>query len=178
MDFAKLCHFYLKNFNHIKNPEKIKSYIITEYEFYKIRKQRLKLGTVTFDFHEVKFNNITITEWFEMKFSKQTSQQSFREKITDILKFISWAWDFKNIASFIIVLLLIIPYLRDILFNFYEAYFPSLALKPEYCDHLVRFSIETTFTSNILSTNTSFKTIIFTWSDTIVDLCTYFNLLF
>ena len=102
--------FYVKNYNNFKNPNIFLNFIRTEYELLKIKKSKLKLGSIVFQLVEVKHQGVLLNRYFELVFINQAGPQLKKKKLQKWVDFLKWNWDFTNICA----LSIIISFLFDI----------------------------------------------------------------
>ena len=100
-------------FEHLKR----KNYFLN---LMKIKKQKLKLGLVSFEIQPIFFNGIKIYEFMEMRYSRQDTTKDDESKITTRLEKLKWKWTLSHIISLFIVLFFIWNYLY---LNIYLYYF-------------------------------------------------------
>jgi hypothetical protein len=72
-----------EHFNNL-NSRKIK-YLKYLINLAKIKKQKLKLGLVSFEIVQITFNNIKIFEYLEMRYSKQDNTKNDENKLSNRL---------------------------------------------------------------------------------------------
>lgn len=103
MDFYTLCRFYRKNYSKVQKNQVFKQYLIYSYQLLQIKRNKLKLGSVTFEMKPVLIGGIIRNYSFEMVFSRQPSLNNSKKTVEKILTFFKWHWDFKNVFTLIIV---------------------------------------------------------------------------
>lgn len=102
MSLYNLCYYYVNNYSRIKNPRLFRLYILYEYENLKLKKEKLKLGSIVFRLSEFRYNNIPLIYRFEMVYINQVPKgKTIFEKTLDFFK---WSWSFTDICSLVIIL--------------------------------------------------------------------------
>jgi len=173
-----LFQFYIKHYSILKNNHKFKHLLNLSYEAYKLKKRRLKLGLVVFDFKEIKFNNITIIQWFEMNFIRQPVTQLEKKRFEGIWNFISWAWDFKNVTSLVLVVALVTIQIKSLISVKFMEIFPTFVENVDIIKINNSTVLNLTFQPMVGSESPVVKENITDFSNLVADLCTYFNILF
>lgn len=86
----------------------------------KLKKEKLKLGIVTFEIKEVMFANYVIFDTIEMVFSRQDNTETNSLKVENQLAALNWKWDFDNIFALITISTILIFYFYNILYDYFE----------------------------------------------------------
>lgn len=86
----------------------------------KLKKEKLKLGIVTFEIKEVMFANYVIFDTIEMIFSRQDNTETNSLKVENQLAALNWKWDFDNIFALITISTILIFYFYNILYDYFE----------------------------------------------------------
>jgi hypothetical protein len=73
--------FYVKNYNNFKNTNIFLNFIRSEYELLKIKKSKLKLGSIVFQLVEVKHQGVLLNRYFELVFINQAGPQLKKKKL-------------------------------------------------------------------------------------------------
>jgi len=92
MDFAILCKLLNQRYLNIKDRNILYRYLLLSYENLKIKRNKLKLGAVTFEIKPYFFNNMCLFYSFEMVFSRQPSSNSTKKTMLNIINFFEWSW--------------------------------------------------------------------------------------
>lgn len=71
MNFNNLCKFYILQYSRIRNHKLWRKFLLTEYDFYLLKRRRQKLGDVKFEIKQTYFDKYLISTNFEMVFSRQ-----------------------------------------------------------------------------------------------------------
>lgn len=130
----------MTNYDKLKNPKNTWNFLRHEYEIFKIKKEKLKLGKVVFEIERYVIDEIVVFEKLEMIYSRQDNTDENELKIENRLKALDWKWDLDNVGALIIILSIIILICRSYLSWVYFTYFPAFALRPEELDHLIRYN--------------------------------------
>lgn len=95
-----------KNLN-LKALKRLKRFLKIKYYQSLIKKEKLKLGSITFDFKYILFTNIKIYEYVEMRYTRQiTYGKTLSERIDDL----KWKTDIYNIIALLLILFLVYHY--------------------------------------------------------------------
>lgn len=86
----------------------------------KIKKQKLKLGLVSFEIIPIFFNGFKIYEYTEMRYSKQDTTKEDETKLSVRLEKLKWKWTLDNVLALLIILFIFVNYFY---FNIYLYYF-------------------------------------------------------
>ena len=170
MPFNILCSFYVNNLNKIKKPQLFLNHIKSEYVWYKLKKERLKLGTIRFEIREYRYKNAVLYYWFEMIFSRQPTSQSKNANFQKILNSFKWSWDFSSVAATVIVASGIYDFLRTIVTQITTQLFPS------FTEHLAPDNKVLKESLRLVEPSSTFSIPSFKSSGFIADLCTYFGM--
>ena len=170
MDFNSLCQFYISNYAKLKNNKQIKQNLIYSYELLKVKRNKLKLGSILFEIKPTLINGIILTYSFEMIFSRQPSAGNAKKQIEKILTFFNWSWDFKNVVTLIIFLWLIGYYCINSFWVFYQTYISTSLLDDEH----LNIVLNQVFT--LIETKPINTTFIIHSSNILAELSLYLNL--
>lgn len=178
MNFEHLCKTVVLNKDKLKNKKIIKKFISYQYNILKIKKNKLKLGAVTFDFINIFFAEVLIWQEIEMRYIRQDNTKQNELKIENRLKKLNWKWDYSNILAFLIIFGLFFILFIAFIYVWYCNNLPAFAYKDPKYDILVEKSLNILLTFNILK---SLKILILSnliLIDCTVALCSFFNVLF
>jgi len=142
-------------------------------EIAKIKKEKLKLGLVSFEIKEITFANYVIFDTIEMIFSRQDNTEANLLKVENQLAALDWKWNFDNIFALIIVVFILFFYFYNLLYDYFELNILS-NLKDFDFDHeslitsaKTLLSIYFSFLRNIYFMNKNFN-------DNLLDLFNFF----
>jgi hypothetical protein len=90
MNLEHLCKTILLNQSRLKNKKIVKKVITYHYELLKIKKNKLKLGAVTFDLIQTMFEGFLIKQTIEMRYIRQDTSAADELKIENRLKALYW----------------------------------------------------------------------------------------
>lgn len=147
MNFEQLIKCFVDNYDKIPNKKKALDVINNEYEILQLKKEKLKLGKVTFEFKYHYFGEVLLFEELEMVYCRQDNTDENERKIENLLDYYSWKWDFNNIGAFIILAyfaysclkLFILQWLQTLPFDFFMLF--STALVDDiYIKTLIEYS--------------------------------------
>lgn len=89
-------------------------------ETLKIKKEKLKLGLVSFEIKEITFDNYFISDSVEMIFSRQDNTQTNLLKIENQLTALDWKWNFDNICALLIIAFFSFHYFYNFLYDYLQ----------------------------------------------------------
>lgn len=171
MNVKSFMTLYIANYNLIKNKSRTFRYLHYLAKSEKIKKDKLKLGSVTFEMRPLIFNGVVFSYHFEMIFSQQTTINDKSKNIKKILNFFQWSWDFKNVST----LLIFLGFSYYSLYNAFYRFKHSCISGSLFDQEHISLILQTTF-SNLDSRLGSLHSIS-NLSNTLVDLSMYFNLI-
>lgn len=168
------------NFEHLykkvtyKNINRLKIYFLKIYKNNQIKKQKLKLGSISFEITEVFLSKIKIYEKLEMRFTKQDTSFEDSLKLENRLKNLEWKSDIYNIIALIIISIFLLNFLY-LQFNFwYEENFSFLFIDDKNQKELFNFTF-----ANLFNNKTEhFKNMFFLnnlLSQTLIDVFEFYN---
>lgn len=100
----------------LKSLKRLKRFLKIKYYQSLIKKEKLKLGSITFDFKYIFFTNIKIYEYVEMRYTRQIVHgKSLSERIDDL----KWKTDIYNIIALLLILLLVYNYFYINIYSYY-----------------------------------------------------------
>lgn len=86
MNFERLVKAYVENYSRFFDKFRARQIIIDEYAHLKLKKEKLKLGKITFEFKYHFYGTIPIYEEVEMIFCRQDNTEENEKKLEFILK--------------------------------------------------------------------------------------------
>lgn len=88
MNFEHLCSLFTQNWTKIKNKKKALFFLKENYRILKLKKQKLKLGLISFEIKEFKIPNTSyiLFETIDIKFIKQDTIDEDEQKFENRLK--------------------------------------------------------------------------------------------
>jgi hypothetical protein len=178
MNLEHLIKLIKNNQHKLKNKKFTLDFLRYHIKLLNWKKNKLKLGAIIFEIKETYFNGILLYEEIDIRYIKQDNTKTDELKLENRLKAIGWKWDFKNIVSFIIVVLGILFEIYSLINKWYHKHLPTIAYRSEHYDYLLKFSFES---SLALSNLSSFDQLIlsnFWLTNTLTDFCLYFNIIF
>jgi len=170
MDFYALCKWITQNSSRITNKPFIYKHLVNTYTNLQIKKNKLKLGSITFEMKPYTFNNVILFYSFEMVFSLQPSFNTKQKTMNNILNFFNWTWDFKNIFTLILLVGSFFYYTTIQLRFFYTSYIHTTLVDEDHLNIILN-QIFTLIEFKPL--NSSF---VYNFSNIIADLAIYLNL--
>jgi hypothetical protein len=178
MNFEHLCKLVTENWARIPNKKKAIKLVKYHAELLAWKKQKLKLGAIVFEIKEVMFHQTVLWEEVEIRYIKQDTTQEDERKVENILKRLAWRWDTKNILALIVVIVGILIYLWNFLWTQYCKYLPTLALRSDHYDYVLRYGFEAGISPNSIGTLKYWSDLNYWLVDVLTDFCTYFNIIF
>lgn len=173
MNFEHLLHKLIKKFP----DKKLKIFwYVKQLHIKHLNRQKLKLGSLTFDIKEFKIAGFKIYEILDIRFTRQDNTQEDSIKIDTRLNELNWKWNFFNILSFLIILTFILFFLYNQLYFWYELNFSFINSSSNKYDLLLKYSFDLVFKNN----SNYFKNffVINSWlNDTLLDFCNQYNIL-
>lgn len=140
MNFEHLFSFFLKNRNKFKNNKNALLLVQSEYEIFRLKKEKLKLGKVALEVKEYFLGDIVVFETLEMVFTRQDNTVENELKLENRLKALDWKWNFDNILAFILVITCLLIYIYHDALVWLNENCPSLVNRDEKHDALLRFN--------------------------------------
>lgn len=167
MDYLNICKFLTqKNCNIRSNPQ-IRKIVCNSYKLFKINRQKLKLGLVSFEYEPLMYGRFIIKHNFNLILSKQT--QSKKKQLESNVALFGLPRDFTSVL--IIAAFLIITYslIRIYISNFYHDVFNSPLISSEHLTTVLNQVFD-------LMENTTYRHGLLNLSSTLADLSIYLDL--
>lgn len=178
MNLEHLIKSIKQNYHKLRNEEFALKFLRYHIELLNWKKNKLKLGAIVFEVKETYFHGILLIEEVDIRYIRQDNTVTDSLKLENRLKAIGWKWDFKNIASFIIVIFFIFRYIFKFFYKWYCENLPTLAYRSEHYDYILKFGFE----NSLIPGQIGFlKQLIFcnNWiASFLTDFCIYFNIIF
>lgn len=178
MNFEHLCKLIYQNKTNLKNKFITKKFLKYQYEILQIKKNKLKLGAVTFDLINTFVDGYLISQQIEMRYIKQDNTEKEEMKLENRLKALNWKWNYSNILALIIILIFLIIFIIAAAYTWYYNNLPDFANKNPKYDILIEKSLNILLISNNLN---CLKFLLFSnimLIDSMITLCSFFNILF
>jgi hypothetical protein len=86
MNFEHLLQFISVNYYRIANKKFIRQFLANEHKILKLKKEKLKLGKITFSFNYYYYGTVCIYEYVEMVHSRQDNTDENEKKIEFLLQ--------------------------------------------------------------------------------------------
>lgn len=177
MNFEHLFYFIMKNFNKIKNRKAYVTFLKNEYDIFKIKKEKLKLGKVALEVKTTFLGNIPVFETMEMVYTRQDNTVENELKLENRLKALDWKWNLDNVLAFIIVASFILTYLYIQVYDWLLIDFPSIVERDPKRDSLLKFNFYCLYGSPDLIKFETFKASSYWIYETICDLAMKLNII-
>ena len=178
MNIEHLCHFVSKNFSNLKDKKKTLDFMRYQFNLLAWKKNKLKIGAIVFEIKEFVFHKTVLWEDIEIRYIRQDTTISDEQKLENILKRLSWQWDFRNYVALVVVATSALFYFYYLLKLQYYKYLPSLAFRSEHYDQVLRHSFEICFTFKSVGIFNVSPNLSFWLVDLFTEFCSYFNLIF
>jgi hypothetical protein len=178
MNLEHFCKLILLNYDKLTNKKLTLSFLSYHFKLLAWKKNKLKLGAITFEIKEIKAYEFVLWEEIDIRYIRQDNTEADELKLENILKGYAWKWDFYNIFALILIGSLMLIFLYSSLYCWYCDNLPSLAFRDEKFTKLVEFSIQSSLSPNPIGFIK--KWVIWnTWlNKLLVEYCLTFNLLF
>ena len=124
--FDILLKFYFKNLEVLKYNLKFKDFLLKEYKNHINRKNKLKLGKISFDFYEHKIAGVVIGKTFNINFGPSNLNIDSKTLVFKFLSKTYWKLNLPNIIAIGSVFLFFIMYLIWLFNYIIITYFPTL----------------------------------------------------
>jgi hypothetical protein len=115
MNFEQLIKTYVLNYHNILNKKRALSNILNELDLLRIKKEKLKLGKISFEIKYTMFEGIVLHEELEMIHCRQDNTEANERKLENLIDYYSWKWDFNNVGAVLVIFY--------ILYSFVKIYF-------------------------------------------------------
>lgn len=90
MNVEQLHRFILKYYNYLPYKKRAIRFIAYELENLEMKRNKLKLGSVVFEFKEIFVDDIKIDEIMEMRYNRQDNTDTDKLKFDNLLKMYDW----------------------------------------------------------------------------------------
>ncbi len=180
MNFEHLCKLLIIKKTQLKNKQTAKKFLTYHYNLLKIKKNKLKLGAITFDIIQKTLNGVIINQEIEMRYIRQDTSADDKLKIENQLKSLNWKWDLPNILALFIIFFFLLIVLISFLYVWYCNNLYTFAFKNPKYDLLVENSLKLLLKFDNLNI-TYIKFFIFSnvfLINCVIDLCLWFNVFF
>lgn len=177
MNFEHLFYFISTNFYKIKNKKTYISFLKAEYEIYKIKKEKLKLGKVALEVKKIFLGEFPVFETMEMVYTRQDNTVENELKLENRLKALDWKWDFDNVIAFVIVVSFLTTYVYVDIYDWLLTEFPSVVERDPRRDSLLKFNFYCLYGSPSLVKFETFQASSYWIYETICDLAMKLNIL-
>lgn len=178
MNFERLLKFYVDNYDLIKNKKLARSFISYQYRLLLWKRNKLKLGAIVFEIKETFFHEIKVYEWIEIRHIRQDNTELDNLKLENRLKAIGWKWNYTNYIALAVVIIGFFLQIYVFLNNWYIENLPTIALRDEKFDYIIKYSFDSTLLNFNLSFLENIKLINYQFVDLLTEFSIYFNILF
>jgi len=147
---------FIQNLNFLKNKNfrLFSLYLQNQIEKKKInriKKEKLKLGTVIFEIKEITFANYVVGDSIEMVYSRLDNTETNALKIENKIAELGWKWNFDNLFSFFLIISFLIFYFyTNFLADAYLNLLESLKNLSYNNDFLIK-NVKNLFSFNLIS---------------------------
>lgn len=179
MNFERLATKIFTNWSSVRDKKKTLIFLKYHYHILKIKKQKLKLGTVAFEIRQHFYGEVPLMETMEMRYIRQDNTIADELKLENRLNALKWKWNFSNIGAFIIVFFIAFTLFKYYLTLWYIETFPAFAIREERYDILVDYTFTSVFSvPSFISIAVKFKAVNLMLINYLVNCSINFNLLF
>ena len=178
MNFEHLYKTILLNQNKLKNKKAAKRFLTYHYELLNIKKNKLKLGAVTFDLIQTMFEGFLLKQTVEMRYTRQDTSAADELKFENHLKALRWKWDYANVLALLIITIFLIILLIAMVYVWYCNNLSEFAFQDAKYNTLVDRTFRLVFTpsSSALLKLMGLSNLFLI--DSIINLCIFFNVFF
>jgi hypothetical protein len=160
LNLEHLSNFITNNYQLIQQNKLIKNrlkiYIKNYFFILNLKLKKLKLGLVNFEIKQFFFANIFLYDTLEMRYIRQDTTEEDEMSLEHRLEAIKWKWDFKNVAAFLLIAIIVWFILKNYLditvkelfYTFYDT---------EKFDQLTTYTFQSSFENKITTTLTYFN---------------------
>ncbi len=177
MNFEHLFNLIKNKKNQLKNRKILKKFINYHVELLKIKKNKLKLGAVTFDIIQKNLYNIITYQVIEMRYIRQDTSFDDELKLENQLKALNWKWDYANVLAFLIIFALLILIVISYIYLWYCNNLFTFAFKHPKYDLLIKNSFQLLFFNHSIFLN-KYVLINMFLTDSLINLCLFFKVFF
>lgn len=163
----------------LKNKAEAKIFLKNQLKILKLKKNKLKLGFVTFEIKEYVYAEIPLYETLDIRYTRQDNTEADELKLENRLKALDWKWDFSNIGAFIIITWCFFYFGSLQVKLFLVNTFPTIFLRETRYDYLVEFGLNHSFSSySFFKKNYYFKHLLLFFTNLLIDYSFYFKIFF
>jgi len=177
MNLEHFYRFLLKNYNFLPNPKKTIRFFAYEFDNLLMKREKLKLGSIVFEFKEIFYGDIKINEIMEMRYNRQDNTEADRLKFDNLLKLYDWKWDFPHIAAFLFVGSISFAYLYLLIQDWFYDTFPSFERNPDLTKKKLAGAFYYTFESKLPLAWSALRVVNFFLLHMMVEFCYFFNIM-
>lgn len=178
MNLEHWAYMVKKNKHRLRNQKRALIFLQYHLDLLAWKRKKLKLGAIVFEIKEFQLDGIVFWEDIEIKFIRQDTTEEDDRKLETLLKKLGWQWDTKNMIAAFVVIINSLVYAFAYIKTQYCYYFPTLALRSEHYDFILRCGFENAY----LMHSVGFFKHAFAWNfwlvDVLTDFCIYFNIIF
>ena len=136
--------------------------LLESYSVLKIKKEKLKTGSITFAFKTFLFSNVPIFSWFEIEYRSQVTSDKEKKAIQKNIKTLNLGWDLQSIILITISTFFIISYLIYFFAPFLDLVYGSIESQNLYSQIVT--NIFELFLTDYINTQLFIKPL-FMWAD-------------
>jgi hypothetical protein len=177
LNLEQLCRTVNENYHRLRDEKKALMFVRYHFELLAWKRQKLKLGAIVFEIKEIIYADIPLTQEIDIRFIRQDTSHSDELTLEYRLKELDWKWDFSNILTLIIFIILIGLLIAAYMYMWYCNNLESIAYNDPRHRDMIYYLFENTFGFFAIS---QFKhTLIFNvWIiETLTDFCINYNVI-
>lgn len=156
MNLEQLCCNIKNKYHLLKDKKKTFKFLRFQLALLRWKKQKLKLGTVTFDLVYFEILGIPLWQEVEMRYLRQDTSEDDAMKFENRLKALNWKWDFSNVGAFIIILSIVLLFSYVYLYQLYCEHLPTIAIRPKKYNEIIEFTFENIIITPVITHNSYF----------------------
>lgn len=145
-------------------------------KFMDYHRQKLKMGKIIFEIHEINVGEFTLHETVDIRYIRQDNTRTDALRIDNRLAALDWKWDIYNVLAFIIVVSGIIFFLYVQYLNWYNQNLYHLK-DGNYRANLIRDFAFDTFFKKSYNVSRKFMAVNSRLNMVMLELCEHFKIL-
>lgn len=124
--------------------------MIESYKLLKIKKERLRVGSIKFSFKQFSFGGLLFSSSFEPEYKSQGSSNVTQKNIDRTLSTLDLRWDLQTVVLLGASLILLFTYV-NFYFELYLMNYIAAGFSPEFKHFGLKYLFEVVFNCNIVS---------------------------
>jgi len=120
------------------------------YQLLKIKKERVKVGSIKFSHKQISFGGVNFSSSFEPEYKSQNSSNAAQKGIEGTLSTLDLRWDLQTALLFAALIVLSFTYI-NFYFDLFMLNYIEAGLSPEFKHFGLKYLFEVAFNCNIIS---------------------------